>query len=1296
MNNTSTKISALSNQIKAHCHSNRHFPNYVDPTIMGDDLRYNLSPVLTDLLIALKSPSLTRQAIEVIISQQNQANGTNFSFQLFFDKGWIRQINGRYAIPSAVRTHIWKLADPAKFNRYNHPIELEDETRCMVPVEAALSQNDKTSIARTELEAIIGLHNLSLTPEILLEKGIVALNVEGRYYLNRHQHYTGQLKNRIAALAWHRLVVDPENIDDFRIYLSFLAMLENTPDKLPDYLPYDTIKKIRQLAEHLLITEADLSNDRIEIRNDRLDADNFRHEKITDPIADIDFNLTDSFLFTKQLEHYRDYDHDMLFHHNSRRVYHMLLHFLFLFDQDQNRFQGTLRFFKESKSPYIKAQLLWLAEHTYPEILPYFIGDLELAPIGFDTIRKLKIDEKWLQPEAGFQVNAPITDEMVNKLWDSALDIFVEAALSTRRSEDYARPFAFILSDLARLVFSFNTLSYERSVTQHQQNKVRYNRVLKLLQESRVLMANHYPTPPVRPLLVACLLPGLVKGIAEYPQYPFRNELIVVPSDRADLLIEVLRLSQLDFGDVARYGIDKDNLELAELELTQAIWDLLAEYFTVNEVDVEQVHGNVVKKTVKRVALNFGIEKLDLAFVFANFQKNDLLDDFIEKFNGCLNFNKQSDSRNAINKEQAQKVAVFMKLVLVGFIGLSQRKEEREFVVLPITETLERLEQLITALAVHYNTDDLKEGRVNVFSELQYFFSRDLYSQELDILLYQALNYFEPEPARILISQFFDGSQNLQKMLSAYNRISDKKIKGLLADAIKGIAPKDFIKSAFTMFELESALIEIANSRNLFSLAGPFVKAIEDHLEKRKIKTLDKIIFLYRIKLLLALKNKQSDVIATLDVPKSQGYPGHPIADEQARKQFYLGLDQFYNLGDLDGAIRTFERLNSQNPQHVEYAVYLYQARTFRDLATGDRGNAQLEWEAFTAALTDKSALTQYSGIAQAMDLLYYIWTDKRIKFDQTLNILAPAYLYQDELILPVYNYLMDRGLVEAGFHYLGEAINYLQDNGTILSEDLKSAKLNAINDELIGKIRHALGELRNLPPEAIPRVIPQILNGKNLLNEFILAEIVESLKVMREKIKAVESIVHEDHFNDVFVATLRRRFPLLGWEITDQPRTGASESGTDAGEADIVVRAGGTDIALLEALKMNGGNYPNLCKHIKKCIEYIRDLDFYYIIVYYHGNRSGYKSFQETYRDDIAKIDFPTEWAYHAKPGFEDMTRKFASASNLYVASTKHGDSQRKIYHVLLDLSKAAPVAPKTVAVKKRKGSQRLYKHPF
>lgn len=337
-------------------------------------------------------------------------------------------------------------------------------------------------------------------------------------------------------------------------------------------------------------------------------------------------------------------------------------------------------------------------------------------------------------------------------------------------------------------------------------------------------------------------------------------------------------------------------------------------------------------------------------------------------------------------------------------------------------------------------------------------------------------------------------------------------------------------------------------------------------------------------------------------------------------------------------------------------------------------------WDTFQNTLTlDEKQQKQLAKLSEPINNLklhaYFAEKDYS-QFDQAINTLSGQYLYDEDLIPVVYECYTERNMQDKAFQYVIDAINFYEREGLkLLKVNLEEYKRRASNEGLFQKLRETLLHLRNLQPEQIPPILPQILNGNIELRNFILEEILQALKVMRKKIKAVESINSENKYNDILQSILKLRLSLWGWDIIDQERAGSSQNKKEAGEIDLTIKAI-NDLTIVEAFILIGRNFKKTNEHILKCIDYNRDIPHYYIVVYYKGARTSFDKTWEKYKEDVCKIKFPTNWELKDKEDFTELHTSMRNTENLKIAHTSHGKSSQ-IFHIMLDLSEPSVIEP-------------------
>jgi hypothetical protein len=332
---------------------------------------------------------------------------------------------------------------------------------------------------------------------------------------------------------------------------------------------------------------------------------------------------------------------------------------------------------------------------------------------------------------------------------------------------------------------------------------------------------------------------------------------------------------------------------------------------------------------------------------------------------------------------------------------------------------------------------------------------------------------------------------------------------------------------------------------------------------------------------------------------------------------------------------------------------------------------ANQDWENFVNNLTDeeRKGLSELGEPIASNNLYFFAATKDTVRFDQTINKLSKRYLFDEEIIPTIYNFYVERDLHELAFDYIKNAKDYLIQSETLISNVVQTIIDTSTTSQVLESIKKSLVNIRSIKAKDLPLTTPDIVNDKVNLSEFILHEIVQASKVLLDKIQGVKKIPHEDRYNDLFLATLKLRFQIWAWSIHDQARKGTSPTGKSAGETDITIEAGNITIALFEALILTGKDKTETEKHVLKSFSYAKNLDRYYMIIYFKGAVTAFDTTWVSYKQDVSASAFTADFAFNTAKDFEDLSSKFDDVNHLKIAKSIHGKGV-EMYHIIINLS--------------------------
>lgn len=1270
------QLESLSERLKYLARDTNSVTSYIDEKIKSENLQFNLSLVIARIILKLQFIERSKDVFEDVVRGYNRDHGTNLTFIDFEKINWIRNVADEIVMPQLVSHFIWQVGYYENEGKpIGIPIDKTDVVRCLQVYHQQCFEGAKLTITRRELEMILSHHATDeVTIDFLCERKIIEFNSLSELYTWEGGEHSRHLRNEIASTLW--LLIGGEKATDVE-FRKYFKLIEGTQihiiGDLEGYLSIQNRLKICELSAAFLSNEKDLLRSDNEFSKIWLDAEEYTHTDIGSEVPTVEFNYDSPFDFIESVNYHKWRSHGIFDYQRTRSFCFSLLRFIVHIDSKQPElYQNVLRILKDTSRP----SLLWILyqdiARNYPKVIPYLLTDSELIPLAFRLIDKIELDKIFLSEQSNNEKQYREYCELKNQLWLEMFEFVLERFASTHLDDkEKGEVIAKILIGLTEKVFSFNSNDKNNVIT-HDSLRRRYDEALDILCNTRVRNTNVYPKPLINPRIIISLLPH----IGNYMQFqlesdkPNYNDFLHLKSGIADLAIEILRLANLNFSDDEASEEQKSNIKIANANLIDSLQRYLFIFYSQTDIDVYTYDiSGTEKRKAKRGINEFGFEIIDWGYLFLHMERNNSLDSFNDNFKASLDFNINKDKYDAQNKEQVEKIKLYLKSLLLGFISINQKRDLYEINSLPVKSTLIRLEEWIKHYSLRYSIDDLPEKRIDVFNEMLSVFGYDIYFQRLAPLLYRSINYFTEQSPDKFIEDFFSDSSDIGKMLAAINILDSKELQKIIYKRIEEVKIEDFIERCFTTTELQYALVEAVNSESHWELAKPLIDKIQSHFKRIKHNKEGIDDFLFEISLLLAFKEKDFQKLVATAIPtKEHYYPSKNTKGEQI-KRFFVALFKLYNEDEYGDAIKQLNSLLSEDTKNIRYAFHLYRAETLR--AAGNieiLSQAYQAWETFITNLADeeKKGLLELTEPIACNMLHYFAAIKDATQFDQTINRLSKRYLYDEEVVPVIYKFYVERDMHELAFDYIQKVKQYIDASKGIISQDIQNILNRSESLQLLQKYKITLERIRNLSPSSVPCITPEIINDKRELNQFILNELIQSLRIIKEKKEALKQVTHENRFNDFLQAILRFRFPIWGWSVHDQPRVGTSSGGADAGNADLVVQAGGTNIALIEAFILRDTKYTQT--HILKCPQYIGTINRYYVVVYYLGDSINFEKKWSDYKSDVLVISYPPSFSIDTAIGFVDLINDFENVNDFRIAKTVHGND-KEMYHIVINL---------------------------
>lgn len=929
------KIKSLSERLKYLGRNTNSYQTYVDPKVKTENLKYNLSLILANIIINSDYPDRSKDTFIKIISEYNSTNNKNITLKDYEDLFWIRYINNEIVIPRVVGSAIYSISRNLGEQRINDiPDGKEDLVECLQIFQEKSFNNSRLFISKVKLNEVLSKQEVNLN--YLLEKGVITFDSDKDVYSWLGGEYSRHLRNEIAATIWIKIGGDGATNDNFRKYIKLIIASGIWVDNLGEFLSHTHKKRMIDLILDVLNSEEDLLKSDSEFKKIWLDSVSYSHIGIKNEIPKITLNFENTFDYIEDVTFHKWRYREVFDYQGSRSIFLLLLRLL-VHNDSKSTYENIINIIKDTSKPYLVWSLYQAIPNEYPEIIPHLLLDSELNPLAFKLIDKLSIDTNFLSEQANRDKQFEEKCQMINDIWLEMFDITLEKfSIVDAESKEFGEIICKILFDIAQKTFNINS-STKDNITLHNSHRKRYDEILKKISNSRLERSSVNSYSYITPKLLYYLTPNICESLKDIysRQKGYYVEFLKINTPFIDIAVEILKLLNTKYSDSEIPARQKSKLEKASTELTVLLKDHIIEYFSVIEIEVNVYDSAIPEKRKARRGVNeFGIEIIDWGILYMHFQKMNLISSIDESFRDSLIFNENEDEYDEQNKEQSEKIKIYTKTLMLAYITISKKIDIYEMDSMPAKATLSKLEDLIEYYSLNYSFNDLKNKSIDIFDERFSYISYDIYHQSMTSLLYRCINLLLKETKTNFVKTFFKKSIDTGRMLKAINVLDSKELQSIISQRLSEVKVEDFIKSTFSVTELESALIEAINSETHWQLAEPLINRVQQHFNKSQHYPENAKNLLFEINLLLAFKMKDLEKLKGIEIPKEEGYY-NSINEEKNNntKAFYTALFNIYNNKSYSEAIITLESLLSKYPKNIRYAFQLYRARTLKAMS---------------------------------------------------------------------------------------------------------------------------------------------------------------------------------------------------------------------------------------------------------------------------------------------------------------------------------------------------------------------------
>ncbi|MBQ4818889.1 hypothetical protein [Aquimarina sp. MMG016] len=1254
---------SLSKIIKRYSQTNNLFDQQFDSNSAFSSLQYNIVPALVEIFLSGSLTFLKDTDLKKSIKQYNSTQDDKINFEELLKKGWIRLINNEIRVAKK----IYSLGKNGS-NRSDLELTEQDSKELDFIKWLPINLDKNVFIDQTNISQILDKYKIPV--DHLINNSVVISNENGTFKWNNSSRLIANFEQEITALLWSKLEVENNGLESFKKFIKYrLHIINRFPVIQNKYFNRNQKKLLVTLVDELLTNEGDLID--IGFENHKIFLDGHATHYPNLDVSELKINKEDAYTIYKSYDEFPGSLQNDIIIQDSRIEYSLAIRFLILNDSIQ--LDETRKLLNHLDKPYVVYKILYQLKGYRAHSIPYLMIDEKNFALAFYLINGLGFEAE--KPGAFENSNSLIQDS-ISKLNSFLLLLFEEIlnAISYLAYQNNignsATQITRIFLLLSKNTFKFNRNVYDQSLTIHTLSKELYSDCLRIFQNQKVNLKN--PTKDFNSLF-QLLGHDLVNNISiELQQFKSISSIIILPVYLIDLSIEILKISSLHKTTVPN-GFDDKKIKR---KILSTILKRFGKIYKIKSPKKLQYSGKTSFINTSFQVDEFGIEVIDWGAFCVQLYNFDKLESFYKYFSSKNFDNKISDGvYSNTNLGEAKKLIINFKILMIGYLQLT--KNNNTYYVSNRPGTIATIKKIlfeqIKYYALHYNSDiHLSNGYLDIFNFRYFHLTGNPYYKPLLDLFMGIINGLEDiSESKEILNDFFKNNRDLVRLLKTSNLIKHPDLKV----TINSLIDKQNVSEFDTIWrpELENALVESVNSDDHYLKAEEFLKRLESQMKNTSgFHKEEKQDFIYRVKLLIALRKKDLETIKNLEYPKIRNFYYNHQHQITNIKEHYIALYHINIDNDFKRGIEILMELVITEPENINYQFDLYEAKTLNAVKENTIIQTSIEirneWEK-----AKREELPEFKNDnLKTIELIHACSQKNTILFDTLINEVSKTYLEEIDVVILFCDFYTERQLPEMAYNLVESAINHNSQFKKPLDNFL-SIKSSYESPKLASKINKALQSLNNISREFVPLSIPDKQNNYNTIDFFILFEIIKAVKLMQTKIVAVESIRNENNYNDIISSILRNRITLWGWDVKQEERSGKSYSndgiGKNAGEVDYTITDSNEDIAMIEAFRLKNIERGNIQKHLKKLYTYNKNLNEYYVLIFFKG-RNGYdQRVWDGYLGEVENTNFPKQLAIDKTKLTEDLSNKFKNIKSIKVARTFHKNGS-KIYHLMADLT--------------------------
>ena len=737
------QLKSLSERLKHFCkhtESNHSFAS----NLKSENLKYNISLVAAHIILNLKFIDRSKNVFLNIIQEYNNKHKTSLAYEDFKKINWIRDVNDEILMPGGIKSFISQIGYYATEGKpIDIPADKVDISKCLQDYYNKCFDNAALTISNEKVEEILSKYAApGLSAKYLQDSDILFYNTKTGLYNWKGSDCTRYLNNEIAATLWLLSCGENATRENFQQWFRLLIGAGIWVHDLSGYLSYDNTCKISEYAFDKLYIEPDLLKCDNEFAKTWLDGESYRHIDINTDIPVVKFDYSNTYNQVENIQYHKWRFHDAFDYQRIRSFCYLLVRLIINHDKEASYpYKEIIKLLKDTSRPFLTWTLFKEIPKDFAQVIPYLLTEPELIPLAFKQIDKTEIQTEFISKQTQQEQQFEDACNLKNEWWLEMFDFLLEQLNHSSKSTDEAGELiAKILFTTANDVFYLRN-GHRNQLILHNAYRKRYDEALKKLANKKITNYNVYPTPPVNPNITLYLLPGMVDYLSNwYKKQPLQHtESISLTSGFLDVCIETLQLFHTKNENPSLNTELEDKLKTSESELIKTLTEYLQTYYSSTQIEVTTYYetGTEVRK-VRRSSVEFGFEIINWGLLYLKLYNTDSLEKVENVFTKQLIIDINTHKYDDSNREQVEKIKVWLKSLLLAFINVHQKKQDFISKGLPAEKFLKDIENTIASLSIKFSSYKLSEGSINIFEETYNSFGYNQYHEHITTLLFRA------------------------------------------------------------------------------------------------------------------------------------------------------------------------------------------------------------------------------------------------------------------------------------------------------------------------------------------------------------------------------------------------------------------------------------------------------------------------------------------------------------------------------------------------------------------------------